>query len=73
LFNALQYAITICLKCGEEVTNPLAQVILIDDDFGIAFEFFFFLLPILRRKFVVFWNHSFLFKEDLTKKNLITC
>jgi hypothetical protein len=26
-----------CLKCREEVTNPLAQVNLIDDDFGIAF------------------------------------
>jgi hypothetical protein len=35
-----------CLKCKEGVTNPLAQVSLIDDDFGIAFEFFF-LLPIL--------------------------
>jgi hypothetical protein len=39
--------------CREEVTNPLAQVSLIDDDFGIAFELFFS-LPILRRKFVVF-------------------
>jgi hypothetical protein len=31
-----------CLKCREAITNPLAQVSLIDDDFGIAFEFFFF-------------------------------
>jgi hypothetical protein len=30
-----------CLKCREEVTNPPTQVSLIDDDFEIAFEFFF--------------------------------
>ncbi len=38
-------------KFREEVTNPLAQVNLIDDDYGIIFEFF--------------WNLCFLFKEDL--------
>jgi hypothetical protein len=31
-----------CLKCREEVTNPHAQISLIDDDFGIAFELFLF-------------------------------
>jgi hypothetical protein len=32
-----------CLKCKEEVTNLLAQVNLIHDDFAIAFEFPFLL------------------------------
>jgi hypothetical protein len=35
-----------CLKCREEVTNPLAQVNLIDDDFGIAFELTLFAINI---------------------------
>jgi hypothetical protein len=30
-----------CLKSREEVANPPAQVSLINDDFEIAFEFFF--------------------------------
>jgi hypothetical protein len=35
-----------CLKCKEEVINPLAQVNLIDDDFGIAFELFLFAINV---------------------------
>jgi hypothetical protein len=31
-----------CLKFKEETINPYAQVSLIDDDFGIAFELFLF-------------------------------
>ncbi len=38
LFDALQYAITMCLKCREGITNVPPQVNLIDDDFEIAFE-----------------------------------
>ncbi len=34
------------LKCRKEVTNPLAQVNLIDDDFGIAFELTLFAIII---------------------------
>jgi hypothetical protein len=35
-----------CLKCRNNVINPLAQVSLIDDDFGIAFELFWFAINI---------------------------
>jgi hypothetical protein len=35
-----------CLKCKEEVTNPLAQVNLIDDDFVMAFELTLFAINI---------------------------
>jgi hypothetical protein len=35
-----------CLKCRKKITNPLAQVSLIDDDFGIAFALFFFVTNI---------------------------
>jgi hypothetical protein len=35
-----------CLKCKEKVTNPLAQVNLIDDNFGIAFELILFAINI---------------------------
>lgn len=38
----MQFAITLCLKCREEVTNPFAQVSLIDHDFRIDFELFLF-------------------------------
>jgi hypothetical protein len=37
-FDALQFAITMCLKFKEKITNQFASVSLIDDDFGIAFE-----------------------------------
>jgi len=30
-----------CLKFKEKITNPLAQINLIDDDFGITLELFF--------------------------------
>jgi hypothetical protein len=46
-------------KFKEEITNPLAQVNLIDDDYGITFE--------------LFWNLRFLFKENLKKKNFTRC
>jgi hypothetical protein len=38
-----------CLKCREEVTNPLAQVNLIDDDFRIAFELTLFAINIKKK------------------------
>jgi hypothetical protein len=41
LSDALHSTITMCLKCKEEATNPLAQISLIDDDSAIAFELFF--------------------------------
>ncbi len=31
-----------CLKCRKKITNPLAQVSLINDDFGIAMNYFLF-------------------------------
>jgi hypothetical protein len=39
-----------CLKCRKNVTNPLAQVNLIDDDLGIAFELFLFATNINMKK-----------------------
>jgi hypothetical protein len=42
-----------CLKFKEKITNPLPQINLIDDDFGITLEFFL-LLATSKRKFVVF-------------------
>jgi len=40
--NALQFAITMCLKFKGKITNPSTPIILIDDDFGITFELFLF-------------------------------
>ncbi len=62
LSNALQFAITMCLKCKEEITNPPTQVSLIDDDFGIVFEFFY-LLSILFFKLCFFGIVPFFLKE----------
>jgi hypothetical protein len=58
-FDALQFAITMYSKFKEQITNPLAQVNLINDDYGITFE--------------LFWNLFFLFKEDLKKEKFTTC
>jgi hypothetical protein len=41
-YDALQFAIIMCLKLKEEIINPFVLVILIDDDFGIAFELYLF-------------------------------
>jgi hypothetical protein len=53
LYDALQYAIIMCLKIKEEVTYPPPQVNLIDDDYGMPLNYLC-LLPILRRMFVMF-------------------
>jgi hypothetical protein len=37
-----------CLKCREKITNPLAQISLIDDDFGITLELSLFITNIKR-------------------------
>jgi hypothetical protein len=42
LSNALQFAITMCLKFKEEIINPFALINLIDDDSGIVFVLFLF-------------------------------
>jgi hypothetical protein len=47
-FDALQSAIIMCLKYREKIINPCAQVSLIDDDFGIAFELSLFASNIRR-------------------------
>jgi len=69
LFDALQFAITMRLKC-REITNPFAQVNLINDDSKIAFELISLFATISRKKFVVLWNHSFLFLKYMKKKAL---
>jgi hypothetical protein len=61
-----------CLKC-REVTNPLAQVNLIDDDSKIAFELISLFATISRKKFEMFWNRSFLFKKNMRKESLVAC
>jgi hypothetical protein len=48
LFDALQSAITVCLKFKEEIINPSAPINLIDDDSKIAFELFLFASNIKR-------------------------
>ncbi len=55
----------------EEITNPPTQVNLIIDDYNIFFELSLFVTNI-RRKFVVFWNLSLLFKIDTKKENITT-
>ncbi len=45
-FDELQSTITMCLKCWGKVTNPLALVNLIDDDFGITFELSLFAIHV---------------------------
>jgi hypothetical protein len=40
--NALQFAITMCLKLGKEIKNPFALVNSISDDSRITFELFLF-------------------------------
>ncbi len=74
LFCALQSTITMCLKCMEKFTSPifLAQISLIDDDFGITLELSLFITNI-KKKFVVFWICSFFKKEDMKRKSLIAC
>jgi hypothetical protein len=54
------------LKIKEKITNPLTQINLIDDDFGITLELLL-LLAISKRKFVVFWNLLFI-KKKIGKK-----
>ncbi len=72
LYDALQYAIIMCLKIKEEVTYPPPQVNLIDDDYGIAFELSLFVTNIKKKVCDVL--ESFLsLKENLKRKNLITC
>jgi hypothetical protein len=47
--KALQSAITMCLKFRGKITNPIALVNLIDDDFWITFELFLFTFNIKRK------------------------
>jgi hypothetical protein len=48
-FDAPQFAITMYSKFKEEVTNPLAQVNLIDDDYGLFLNFFGILVFFLKK------------------------
>jgi len=70
--NALQFAITICLKFKEEITNPSTPVILIDDDLWIIFELFLFTSN-NRREVCGVLDFFFFLKENLKKEKLITC
>jgi hypothetical protein len=46
--DAIQFAITMCLKFKEEIINPSTLVNLINDDFEIIFELFWFASNIKR-------------------------
>jgi len=70
--NALQFAITMCLKFKEEITNPSTPVILIEDDSRITFELFLFTSN-NRREVCGVLDFLFLFKENLKKEKFITC
>jgi hypothetical protein len=48
LSNALQFAITMCLKFREKIKNPFAPINLIGDDFKLFFELFLFTSNIRR-------------------------
>jgi hypothetical protein len=61
-----------CLKCKEEVTKPLAQVNLIDDDYNFFFKFFIFVTNIKKEVCGVL-NFIFIFFKIWKKKNLATC
>ncbi len=62
MFDALQSTITMCLKCKEKVTNPLAQINLIENEYGIAFELFLFPINIKKKVYGVLESFSFLSK-----------
>jgi hypothetical protein len=51
-----------CLKCKEKVTNPLAQINLIENEYGIAFELFLFPINIKKKVYGVLESFSFLSK-----------
>jgi len=48
LSNALYFAIIMCLKFREKITNPSTLINLINDNFGIAFELSLFTSNIKR-------------------------
>ncbi len=50
------------LKCKEKVTNPLVN--LIDDDLELSLSYFC-LSTISKKKFVVLYNLSFIYLEDM--------
>jgi len=68
LFDALQSTITRCLKCKEKVTNPLAQINLIENDYGIAFELFFACYQYQEKSLWCFQNFIFILKDMKKKK-----
>jgi hypothetical protein len=58
-----------CLKWREEVTNALAQVNLINDDFGMAFELFLFVINIKKEVCDVLESLCFLKRRYKKKKS----
>jgi hypothetical protein len=56
LSNALHFAIIMCLKFKEEITNPFVLVNLINDDYGIDFELFLFTSNIRKEVCGVFYS-----------------
>ncbi len=58
-----------CLKCRKKITNPLAQVSLIDDDFGIGFVLFLFATNIKKEFRGVLEWYFFLLEFFFKKQN----
>jgi len=48
LFDALKFAITMCLKFREKIINPSIPINLSDDDYGITFEFYLLISNIIK-------------------------
>jgi len=72
LSNALHFAITMCLKFREEITNSSTVVNLIDDDSRITFELSLFASNIIREVCGVFSSFLFILRK-FEKEKLTTC
>jgi len=61
-----------CLKCREYITNPLTQVNLINDDYGIAFELSLFIFNIQKEVCDVLESFPS-FSRNMKRKRFTTC
>jgi len=69
LFNGLQFAITMCLKLGEEIRDPFAPVNLIGDDFSTTFEFVLRFTSNIRKEVCGILDYFFYSQRKYEKKN----
>ncbi len=67
LSNALYFAIIMCLKFREEITNPSTLINLVNDDFGITFELSLFTSNI-KREVCGVWDSFFSLQRKFEEK-----